>query len=99
MAVLTPSQRLLLETIRQHSGEWNWYKLGRACLHQLESPADFTLEPLVQAGLVETRDSENEPLPRLVITPRGEEALDRNWWDEAAAGGRPMEPGRKPVTI
>jgi hypothetical protein len=99
MAALTPSQRLLLETIRQHSGEWNWYKLGRACLHQLESPADFTLEPLVQAGLVETRDSENEPLPRLVITPRGEEALERNGADEAATTGRLREPGRKSVAI
>jgi hypothetical protein len=84
MMVLTPSQRLLLETIRQHSGEWNWYQLGRACLHQLESPADFTLDPLIRAGLVETRDSENEPLPRILITRRGEEALDGDLGKEAA---------------
>ena len=33
---------------------------------------DFTLDPLVRAGLVETRDSENEPLPRILITKQGE---------------------------
>jgi hypothetical protein len=85
MMVLTPSQRLLLETIRQHSGDWNWYKLGRACLHQLESPADFSLEPLIRAGLVETCDLENEPLPRILITRRGEEALGGDLGKEAAA--------------
>ena len=99
MMVLTPSQRLLLETIRQHSGEWNWYQLGRACLHQLESPADFTLEPWIRAGLVETRDSENEPLPRILITRRGEEALDGDLGNEAAARQERAGSGWKHVAI
>jgi len=99
MTVLTPSQRLLLETIRRHNGEWNWYKLGRACMHRLESPGDFTLEPLVRAGLVETRDSENESLPRILITKQGEAALDKDLGDQAAASQERAEPGREPVTI
>ena len=42
MTTLTPSQRLLLETIRQHSGEWNWYKLGRAITYgALEDETPF----------------------------------------------------------
>lgn len=98
MTALTPSQRILLETIRQHSGEWNWYKLGRACLHQLESPADFTLEPLIRAGLVETRDSENEPLPRILITQRGEETLDGDLGKETAACQERAGSGWKQVT-
>src|SRR5262245_11378093 len=98
MTTLTPSQRLLLEPIRQHRGEWNWYKLGRACLHQLETPAEFTLEPFVRAGLVETRDSKNEPLPRILITRRGEETLDGDLGNETAARPERAGSGCKQVT-
>ncbi len=72
---LSKSQRVLLETIFSHDGQWNWYKLGRACLSLLDSPADLTLKPLLDAGLVEERPVENEPLPRLHITDAGKEAL------------------------
>jgi len=99
MTVLTSGQRLLLETIRAHQGEWNWYKLGRACLHRLESPAEFTLDPLVQAGLVETREFENEPLPRILITQRGEEALDGDLREDSAATPEWVGPGWNRVTI
>ena len=73
--VLTRSQRILLETIDKHDGEWNWYKLGRVCLSQLDSPADFTLKPFLDAGYVEERRCEGEPLPRLHLTRAGKESL------------------------
>lgn len=73
---LSKSHRLLLEMIYAHDGEWNWYKLGRACLGRLDSPADFTLTPLLHSGLVEEVRFENEPLPRLRITAAGKAVLD-----------------------
>jgi len=72
---ITNSQRILLETIHTHDGQWNWYKLGRACLGLLDSPADFVLEPLFEAGYVEEHSIENEPLPRLQLTDLGKQAL------------------------
>jgi hypothetical protein len=72
---LTPSQRVLLETIGKYSGEWNWYKLGRLCLSKLDSPADFTLKPLLEAGYVEEKPYEGEPLGRLHITEAGKDAI------------------------
>lgn len=72
---LTASQRTLLEAISRHDGEWNDYKLGRACLAQLESPADFNLRPLLDAEYIEERRFEGEPLPRLYLTDRGKVAL------------------------
>lgn len=74
---LEKSQQILLETIFCHDGEWNWYKLGRACLHLLDSPADLTLKPLLSEGLVEERPVEHEPLPRLHITEAGKAALHK----------------------
>jgi hypothetical protein len=73
--ILTRSQRILLETIDKYNGEWNWYKLGRLCLSHLDNPADFTLKPFLDAGYVEERSYEGEPLPRLHITPAGKAAL------------------------
>lgn len=72
---LSRSQLILLEAIHAHDGEWNDYKLGRACLSRLDSPADFTLRPLLEAGLIEERNVGNEPLPRLYITKTGKAAL------------------------
>jgi hypothetical protein len=73
--ILEKSQKIILETIYCHDGEWNWYKLGRACINLLDSPADLTLKPLLSAGLVEERSVENEPLPRLHVTAAGKAAL------------------------
>jgi hypothetical protein len=75
MMTLTASQRLLLETIAKYDGQWNWYKLGRLCLSKLDSPGDFALSPLVDAGYIEERAFEGEPLPRLHLTDRGKSAL------------------------
>lgn len=75
MTRLTASQRLLLEAIAKYDGQWNWYKLGRLCLFKLDSPDDFVLSPLVDAGYVEERPFEGEPLPRLHLTDRGKAAL------------------------
>lgn len=76
--ILTRSQKVLLRAIQAHSGQWNWYKLGRACLGDLDSPADFTLTPLIEAGFVEEKPFENESLPRLHITTTGEAALQNS---------------------
>lgn len=73
---LTNSQRTLLKTIDKYDGEWNWYKVGRLCLAKLDSPADFTLRPLLDAGLIEERSVEDEPLPRLFMTDAGKHALE-----------------------
>jgi hypothetical protein len=75
MMILTRSQRILLEAIDKHDGEWNWYKLGRLCLSQLDSPADFVLGPFLDAGYVEEKLVEGEPLPRLRTTQAGKEAI------------------------
>lgn len=72
---LTTSQRVLLETIAKYDGQVNEYKLGRLCLSKLDSPADFELGPLVEAGYVEERPFEGEPLPRLHLIDWGKEAL------------------------
>jgi hypothetical protein len=72
---LTRSQRILLETIEKDDGQWTWYKLGRVCLSKLESPADFTLSPLVNAGYVDDRPFQGEPLLRLHLTEHGKAAL------------------------
>jgi hypothetical protein len=72
---LTRSQKLLLDAIRRHNGEWNWYQLGRAMLAKLDSPEDFTLQPLLDGGLVEECVVPGEPISRLVITIDGERAL------------------------
>jgi len=72
---LEKSQKIILETIYHHDGEWNWYKLGRACINLLDSPADLTLKPLLNAGFVEERPVANEPLPRLHVTAAGKSAL------------------------
>ncbi len=73
---LSRSQQILLEAIHTHDGEWNDYKLGRSCLSRLDSPTDFTLRPLLDAGLIEERSVENEPLPRLFMTDAGKRALE-----------------------
>jgi hypothetical protein len=72
---LEKSQKIILEAIYRHDGEWNWYKLGRACIHLLDSPADLTLKPLLHAGFVEERPVADEPLPRLHVTAAGKAAL------------------------
>jgi hypothetical protein len=82
---LTRSQRILLETIDKYDGEWNWYKLGRQCLSQLDTPADLTLKPFLDAGYVEELPHQGEPLPRLHITQAGREALRRSLASETAA--------------
>ena len=72
---LSESQRVLLRAIHAHDGQWNWYKLGRACVGSLDSPADLTLKLLLDAGLIEERPFEGEPLPRLHVTEEGSEVL------------------------
>ncbi len=72
---LSKSQRILLETIFAHDGNWNWYKVGRACLSLLDSPSELTLKPLLDARYVEERSTNNEPLPRLHVTEAGKQAL------------------------
>lgn len=89
---LTTSQHVLLEAIGKYDGQWNWYKLGRLCLSRLDSPADFKLSPLLDAGYVEERPFAGEPLPRLHLTDRGKAVLQgdrdpekvRLWEFEAA---------------
>jgi hypothetical protein len=81
--ILTRSQRILLETIDKYDGEWNWYKLGRLCLSKLDSPADFTLKPFLEAGYVEEKPVEGDPLPRLHITQAGRAALRLSLASEA----------------
>ena len=83
--ILTRSQRILLETIDKYNGEWNWYKLGRLCLSKLDSPADFTLKPFLDAGYVEEKPCEGEPLPRLHITQAGRESIRTSLASEAVA--------------
>ena len=73
---LSRSQLILLEAIYAHDGEWNYYKLGRACLSRLDSPADFTLRPLLDSGLIEEQNAEDEPLPRLYMTDAGKRAVE-----------------------
>jgi hypothetical protein len=73
---LTKSQRFLLEVICRNSGKINWYQLGRSSLKYLDSPADFKLEPLLDAGYITEERIEGEPLPRLYITDAGREALE-----------------------
>jgi hypothetical protein len=68
---LTRSERVLLETIGKYNGQWNWYKLGRVCFSKLDSPADFTLSPLINAGFLDERSFEGEPLLRLRVTELG----------------------------
>jgi hypothetical protein len=82
---LSRSQRIILEAIEKYSGEWNWYKLGRLCLPRLDSPADLTLRPFLDAGYVEERAHEGEPLPRLYITEAGREAIRLSFASEPAA--------------
>jgi len=75
---LSRSHLILLRAIHAHDGEWNDYKLGRACLGKLDSPADFTLRPLLDAGLIEERKVADEPLPRLFTTEAGRTVLTEN---------------------
>ncbi|QVL31400.1 hypothetical protein KIH39_21520 [Telmatocola sphagniphila] len=72
---LSKSQRIILEKINSHNGEINWYKLGRACIALLANPADFSLQPLLDAEYIREQAVENEPLPRLHITDSGRVAL------------------------
>jgi len=72
---LTPSQKVLLKTIAEHDGQWNWYQLGRVCLSKLDSPADFELKTLREAGYLEERHLEGENLDRLHITEIGRRGL------------------------
>lgn len=72
---LTRSQKIMLETISNHDGEINWYQLSAACFSELESPADFELKTIREAGYIESRSVEGEPLNRLHITALGREAL------------------------
>lgn len=74
---LSQSQRALLEMVHSHDGEWNWYKLGRACIGMLDSPAELTLRPLLEAGFVEERPFKNEPLPRIHVTDKGRQQLQQ----------------------
>jgi hypothetical protein len=76
---LSRSQRLMLETIHKYDGQWNWYKLGRLCLSKLDSPADFTLQPLLDAGYVQEEGFEGEPLPRLHITQKAVDVDTKRW--------------------
>jgi hypothetical protein len=75
---LSRSQKVLLAAIEKYDGQWNWYKLGRACLSKLDSPADFTLQPFLDSGLVIEERIEGEPLPRLRITLAGRSALEED---------------------
>ncbi len=75
---ISRSQLILLKAIHLHNGDWNDYKLGRVCLSQLDSPADFMLRPLLDAGFIEERPFNDEPLPRLHITEAGKSALQEN---------------------
>ena len=72
---LSRSQRVMLDFIGRRSGAVNWYQLGRACLGRLDSPADFELGSLIDAGLIEERPFDDEPLGRLWITAEGSRSL------------------------
>jgi hypothetical protein len=75
--ILKSSQRIILETIRDHDGEWNWYKVGRTCISRIFDPSELTLKPLLDAGLIEERQCADEPLPRLYVTSAGKSALQQ----------------------
>ncbi len=72
---LEQSQRLILETINAHDGEWNWYKVSRRCIGLLSSPSELKLSPLLDSGLIEEQVIADEPLPRLFVTKAGKAAL------------------------
>ncbi len=74
---MTNTEKFILETIDARDGQWNWHKLGRYCMSQLENPSELTLEPLLSAGFIEERPFDDEPLPRLHITEAGKSALQK----------------------
>ncbi len=78
---LDNDQRIILETISTHDGEWNWYKVGRRCIGLVGKPGNLTLAPFLKAGLIVERKIENEPLPRLFMTETGKAALEAHHAD------------------
>ena len=72
---LTSGQRVLLQAVSEHDGQWNDYKLGRYSMKLLDSPADFNLCPLLDTGYLEEKQVDGEPLPRLYLTDAGRVAL------------------------
>ena len=75
MCHLSKADRLILEIIGSHDGKWNWYKVSRAYLELMDGPSELTLKALLDAGLIEERPLENEPLPRLFVTESGKQVL------------------------
>jgi hypothetical protein len=67
----------LLAIIGQAEDGVNWYKLGRAHLHEFESPPDLNdaIMILKDSGLIEEKTVANESLPRLFITAAGKVRL------------------------
>lgn len=69
-----PAHIALLRMLEPKSGEWNWYQLSRAWVSR-NDPAALDLKTLIEQGLVEEIVKIGEPLPRLVITEAGTNAL------------------------
>lgn len=67
----------LLKMLEPRSGDWNWYQLSRAWVSR-HDPGDLDLKTLVEQGLIAEVAQEGEPLPRLVVTEAGKEALSRD---------------------
>ena len=75
--MLPESQRKILAIVAANDGGLNWYKIGRAHLHELDSPAvfDAAITGLKKAGFLEERLVGDEQLPRLFLTNKAREEL------------------------
>lgn len=71
----TESELIILGVIHDHDGEWNWYKVGRRCIN-LVDPSQLSLKTLTEGKLVEERQVEGDPLPRLFVTELGKSLLE-----------------------
>ncbi len=70
--MLSESQNFLLSLISEKDGKLNWYKVSRIYVNKFQSPADLSesFKNLEEEGLIESREFEGEPLPRLFITDK-----------------------------
>lgn len=93
---------MLLSIIADHDGAVDWYWIGRTHLHDFESPATFdeAMIALKRDGLIEDRQVDGRPLPKLHLTEKGRAALSQ--WkaerdgDQCADGQLQRENGEEP---
>jgi hypothetical protein len=75
--MLSESQKVLLSLIAEKDGKLNWYKIGRAYVNKFNTPAELSesFKYLGEEELIESREMEGEPLPRLYLTLKGKQTL------------------------